>query len=408
VDKNTIPEFEVVIIGGGPAGGHCARQLAKSGIKVLLVERFKSFAENNFSSAGMLMETIEEFGIPEHVIGSYWDRIVIESSKKGYEWKSDKNEGVVLDFGRLRQFLADESIQYGAQVWMGHRYISKKVSENGVLLNLKNLSTNDDVQVNAKLVIDATGPQRKVMYEDTDKLPELITASGIEYLIEVPEEVYNRCSKALIFFMGDKWAEDGYSWIFPMENNILKVGSGRVFFDNKKGVSSKFLTEKVIREYLGLSSYKLIDVHGGGVRQSPWMKDTFYNNRVVSVGDAISAANPLGYEGIRYAMKSADMLVPYVVDFVKSGKNRFHLYQKKWRKKYALKWWLCVMLSKKVYHTYNDEKIDLRLSQYHKNSNVYNLIDILFRFKFNKVGWRLLKALFTSQSRKLFQKKTKS
>ena len=41
-------EFDVVVIGGGPAGGQTSRNLAKKGHKVLLVERYENFSLNTF------------------------------------------------------------------------------------------------------------------------------------------------------------------------------------------------------------------------------------------------------------------------------------------------------------------------------------------------------------------------
>ena len=57
--------FDVVIVGGGPAGGQTARSLAKKGLKVLMVEKHASFEDNNFSSAGMTLEPLTEFDIPD-------------------------------------------------------------------------------------------------------------------------------------------------------------------------------------------------------------------------------------------------------------------------------------------------------------------------------------------------------
>jgi flavin-dependent dehydrogenase len=62
-------KYDVVVIGGGPSGGQVARNLSKKGHKVLLVERFPSFLDNNFSSAGMTLEPLKEFNLPDKVIG---------------------------------------------------------------------------------------------------------------------------------------------------------------------------------------------------------------------------------------------------------------------------------------------------------------------------------------------------
>lgn len=48
---NSRNDFNVVVIGAGPAGCQCARSLAKLGRKVLLVEQHETFNKNDFSSA---------------------------------------------------------------------------------------------------------------------------------------------------------------------------------------------------------------------------------------------------------------------------------------------------------------------------------------------------------------------
>ena len=53
--------FDVGVIGGGLSGGHCARQLTKSGKNVLLVEQHQIFNPNDFSSSATPIETLEKF-----------------------------------------------------------------------------------------------------------------------------------------------------------------------------------------------------------------------------------------------------------------------------------------------------------------------------------------------------------
>jgi flavin-dependent dehydrogenase len=225
-------EFDVVVIGGGPAGGQTSRSLAKKGFKVALVEKHKNFSLNNFSSAGMTLEPLEEFDIPDAVIGAYWSDLVIQCTKKSYTWQGNAKKGVVLNFQKLRQFLADETIKHRGKVFMGYRYLRKEVHDKFVIVELLDTEASENIRIKIKLLVDATGPLRKVMYDENEQQPEMILGSGTEYEIEVEQEIYDKFKNKLIFFLGHKWSIKGYSWIFPMENRILKVGAGKTHLES--------------------------------------------------------------------------------------------------------------------------------------------------------------------------------
>lgn len=388
-------EFDVIVVGGGPAGGQAARSLAKKGLKTLLVERYKSFEENNFSSAGMTLEPIKEFDIPEWTIGSYWSDIEIQCTQEKYVWKGTKTKGVVLDFKKLREFLADASKELGAEVWMGHKFLQKRVTTEGVELDLLDVETSETKTVKAKIVVDATGPLRKVMYDEKEQQPEMVLGSGTEYVIEVEQEVYDQFKDKLVFFLGHKWTLKGYSWIFPMENRILKVGSGKTHVTSKDqentDKTTKKITVNIIEEYLGTKNYKVLDIHGGLLRYSIGLKDKFYSNKIVGVGDAVSAINPRGGEGIRYAMQTAEMAADCIYDYITHGKANFESYRKRWRKNKLFKWKLSEESAKRMYSRYTDEQIENRVRFFHQNFTTEHLIENLFNFKYDRVFARAFK-----------------
>ena len=395
-------QFDVVVIGGGPAGGQTSRNLAKKGHKVLLVERYENFSLNNFSSAGMTLEPLDEFDLPETVIGAYWKDLVIQCTKKAYTWQGKTNKGVVLNFQKLREFLADETLKLGGNVWMGHKYLAKEVQKDSVIVELLNTETSENIKVKTKLLVDATGPLRKVMYDVKEEQPEMVLGSGTEYEIEVSQEIYDQFKDKLLFFLGHKWSIKGYSWIFPMENRILKVGAGKTHLTSlnqeKTDKTTRKITEKIIAEYVKAKDYKIIDKHGGIIRYSRGLKDKFYHNKVVGVGDAVSAINPRGGEGIRYAMQTADLASTYIDEYLKTGKENFENYRKIWRRKKLLKWNLSEFSGRRMYSRYSDAQVENRVQFFYDNFNIDEMIASLFNFKYSKPFTRLFQYSFIKLS----------
>lgn len=78
--------YDVVIIGAGPAGGQCARELSRCHFKVLLIDKAKDFAENNYSSGAAPIELLSAFDLPESIIGSYWNILRIQSTQSKAVW----------------------------------------------------------------------------------------------------------------------------------------------------------------------------------------------------------------------------------------------------------------------------------------------------------------------------------
>ena len=401
--------YDVIVIGGGPAGGQASRNLSKRGYRVLLVEKYSSFAENNFSSAGMTLEPMSEFNLPESIVGAYWNDLVIQCTQNSYTWKGNEPKGVVLNFQKLREFLANETRSNGGDVLMGYRYVEKEIIHNGVRVFLNNSSTKKTEIFESKMVVDATGPLRKVMFDTKEEQPEMTLGSGTEYEIEVEQEIYDRFKDKLLFFLGHKWAIKGYSWIFPMENRILKVGAGKTHIKSKDqedtDKTTRKITEKIIEEYLGTSSYKIIDMHGGIIRYSPGLKDVFFKDNIVGVGDAISAINPRGGEGIRYAMQSADLACQYIDEYLKTGVSNFDQYQKEWKKRKGFKWRLSELSARRMYSRYSDEQVENRVQFFHKNFSTEAMIESLFNFKYNKVVFRFFQLLWLKTSFALRNKK---
>jgi flavin-dependent dehydrogenase len=379
-------EFDVVLVGAGPAGCHCARLLAKSGYQVLLIEQCENFYQNNFSSAATPLETLTTFDLPENVVASFWQNLTIITSNVKQSWTSQTTLGAVFDFAKLREFLAQEVELNGGKVWLGHRYIKYWQEDNKTLVLIKP-KNSEQISVLTKVLVDATGYARAVMYEKKSDKPEFLKGTGIEYLIEVNEQDYQKYSNSLIFFMGYKWIPKGYSWIFPMNDNQLKVGSAWLDRPHKlieRVNPLKDYINLILTDYLKLDNYKILDRHGSILEYSIGLNDLYYRDNVVAIGDAVSTVNLLGGEGIRHGMKGAEIADKYIQDYLQGRIKNFQFYQKEMHRDFAYKWNLSDQISRRVYLEYPDEEIDRKVF-YLKYLITEEIIDILFNYKFEKV-----------------------
>ena len=376
-------EFDVVIIGAGPAGCQCARLLARSNYRVLLVEQHENFDRNNFSSAGTPLETLEQFDLPKEVVGSFWQKITIVTSNTNHSWDSAQPLGAVLNFAKLRQFLAQEVVSFGGKVWLGYRYLNYVRAENQTQVVLRQKNNQETVAVTTKVLVDATGFTRAVMYPRKQDKPNFLKGTGIEYLIEVDRKIFDRVANCLTFFMGYKWMPKGYSWIFPMENKLLKVGAAYIHGQHaqiQQIKPLKYYIQLILSEYLNITNYQIIDVHGSVLEYSPGLNDIYYQDNIIAIGDAVSTVNFLGGEGIRHAMYGAEIAVKYIDRYLQNKLTNFTPYQKELKKHFAPKWNLSEKISRKVYLAYEDDKIDRRISALTALST-QDLIEILFDYK---------------------------
>lgn len=74
--------YDVIIVGAGPAGAQCARNLAERGYDVIVLETEAEDefpAQSNKSTGGTFASMMTSFGIPDDVVMHATDSVVVES-----------------------------------------------------------------------------------------------------------------------------------------------------------------------------------------------------------------------------------------------------------------------------------------------------------------------------------------
>lgn len=380
--------YDAIIIGAGPAGGQCARELAEKGWHVLIVDKAKNFWENNYSSGGAPLEVMENFSLPPSIVGSYWNTFTITSAKEKTVWSSPDSLGTILDFDKLREFLTSETVRLGGEFRSGCSYISHQVYRKETEVVLKDLESQKTFSARGKILIDATGSERRVLSKNNYNKKQAMTVTGIESHIKVPSSVYNTFSNSLHFFLGPKWMPQGYGWIFPMGANQLKVGVIR-YFQNKKYVSYEPSYRHYLNQLLDLchhtDSSDIIDTHGKTIHYTLGQKDKRQGESVLAIGDAISAINPLGCEGIRHALASGRLAAEETDQFLEGNVQALGTYHKKMTAYFGTKWFFSEWMMHRLFKIRRDSWMDVTISHFGLMTTE-QLIDVIFYYRYSHIA----------------------
>lgn len=353
--SNFSKEFDVIIAGSGPAGGECARELARKGWEVLVMEKSTGIGRPDFSSGGTPIETFKDFNLPRDLGRGSWSKILIAAHDDSKTWDYKETRGYVFDFNKLKKFLVGETIKNGAQVLIGTA-AEEPIVENDYIVGVKYKGAFGEGIIRSKIVVDASGPVGGLASKIGLREAKPCSASiGIELIVEnAPKEFEN----TLAFYLSDYFVPHGYGWIFPFGENSLKVGVA-VYKAKEYGISEVDYgvadMMKVLKKFISklpqLKNIQPIDLHGGNIYINGGIKKHSKNGFLV-IGDAAMQINPLAGEGIRHALHSGRMAAG-VIDQALS-KNDFSekvlkQYDENWGEYVGSKWKRAFLISEKLY-----------------------------------------------------------
>jgi digeranylgeranylglycerophospholipid reductase len=323
--------YDLVVVGGGPAGSSAAFAAAKNGIKVALLEKENSIAETVRTSGVTWIQNIKEFGIPDDCFNPI----------KNFSFCSPNNEvtisdtvarAAVLDVRKTYRWLAKEAEQSGADIFVKMNVDEVLKNEKGDIIGVKGKGPDGTVTFHSKIVIDASGFTSTVCKAMGFATQWKRFGAGAEYEVEVE----NVDPQTWWLMVGQQYSPAGYAWIFPLGNNRVRIGVG--VGKPESNVDPTQRLKEIMETRLGpiskLGKITPIEFHYGLIPNDGLSRKTVFNNLIL-VGDSAGQANPLVLEGIRYAIKFGRVAGKVSADAIKSGKTdkeTLEVYEKNWRK----------------------------------------------------------------------------
>jgi len=323
--------FDVVVVGGGPAGSSAARIAAKNECTVALVEKEKEIAETVRTSGVTWISDIKKFGIPEDCYNPI-KRFSFCSPKNSVTISDDVAKAAVLDVRKSYRFLANRAQSSGAKIFTSTNVLEVLKNSDGKCVGVIAKSKDRHIQFNARVVIDASGFASVVAKELGHVGQWKKFGVGAEF--EVKTEKLEHDNWWLM--VGQEYSPAGYAWIFPTSKNTARVGVGigKPDSDVDPTIRLNELIDKKIGPIKDLGEIEKIEFHYGLIPNEGLTRKTVYDNLIL-VGDSAGQANPLVLEGIRYAIRFGEVAGKVVANAIKNGdtsETALSPYEKEWKK----------------------------------------------------------------------------
>lgn len=331
-------EYDIVIVGAGPAGSTAAFSAAESGASVLMIDRRRELGVPVQCGEALAEDVLNELGIkPSEQWALNKTNAVKIVSPGGVEVriseKAGGKVGYILNRKVFDRYLAMRAAEAGAEIIVG-TYVNQPVIENGKIVGVRGSGIGGSIEVRCKVLIAADGVGSRVARWAGIK--SVLTPADIDTCAQFQMTGVELESTSLLeFYLGSKLAPGGYAWVFPKGESYANVGIG-VLGSRAEKPPLEYL-KGFVRRMPNLAKGKVVEINAGCVPVCGPIKQTVKGN-VMVVGDAARQVNPLTGGGIDSAMRAGTIAGEVAAKAVKEGEvseRRLMEYERRWKESFG-------------------------------------------------------------------------
>jgi menaquinone-9 beta-reductase len=333
-------DYEIIIIGGGPAGSAAALILAGYGFDVCLIEK-KIFPRETLCGeflSGEVFGSLTAWGIEQQFLSLKPNLIksfkVFFENEKSFSGNFDFN-AFAIKRSKFDSFLLDCIKKKGAKVIQPAEV--KEITKNREIFALKvKQPDGGEMVLRTRTLIAAYGKQNSLDLKLKRSFSRNKTGfNGIKY--HVSNDYFNSFEKDEIhiytgknIYCGINSVDNETVTLCLLQNRIESGGSFKqhlleLFKSNKN--FNKILKERFFEVINGQKVYGTGNIYFG--------RRNKVENGIFMIGDAAGVISPFSGDGIGMAFDSAKLAAEIVLNRRKNKKNSqnpFKVYEKNWEK----------------------------------------------------------------------------
>ena len=301
--------FDVVVVGGGPAGAAAATDLARAGRRVALLDKAGRIKPCGGAIPPRLMR---DFAIPPSLLKARVSKATMVSPK-GERVDMPIEGGYVgmVDRAEFDEFLRERAAESGAERINGTYERSTREADGTVVVRYRPKGEAYETEIRTRFVIGADGALTEVGRQEIKGANRTPFVFAYHEIVETPEERPDRCE---IYYRGTL-SPDFYAWIFPHGDTMsVGVGTARKGFSLKGSVAA-------LRAETDLAPRATLRKEGAPIPLKP-LKRWDNGRDIVLAGDAAGVVAPSSGEGIYYAMLGGRLAAEAVDEALTTGDAR--------------------------------------------------------------------------------------
>jgi len=312
-------EYDVVVVGAGPAGSMAAKYAAKAGARVLMIEEHATIGLP-VQCAGLISTRAYEGCELSETIGKHVIRGAHIHAPGGRVLKVDgkRTMAYVIDRGELDRAMALEALKAGVASLVKTRFSGLRRKDAQLFVTA--ISHGEPIEIQTSVLIGADGLQSAVgRLAGLDRVQSVLTCAQAEVYTDIGDLNF------VELYVGQDVAPGFFAWAIPTQWGTVRIGlcSSERSFD---------LLNSLIGRISPRSAASLVRFSAGAIPIGP--PACTVTDGVLIVGDAAGQVKPTSGGGIypgTLCAKIAGTIAGQAVTQGDTSKKALMAYDTQWR-----------------------------------------------------------------------------